>query len=157
MSQYFDYFVCSQSLIEQWADALAQGDEERQVSLQADLPRFVGFKNLGNDEVNILAWCVKGENTDIAAAVGELDLIRAVSDLEGPWVMAFRQPAVAAIAGMVIDEPLLERWVRAVAEFHGRDEDICRRFLTPRDAGTLKDLCETAVKNSLGVFVCFYG
>jgi hypothetical protein len=157
MSQLFDYFVCSRPTMEGWADALEQQDEELQQRIESEMPRFLTLKNLGQDEFNILARCVEGDDVDTVKAVGQVDLVKAVTEEEGPWVMAFRQPAVEAIAAMSVDRPLLQRWVKAVAEFHGSDEDRCREILNPDAAKTLKEMCSLAVEKRLGVFTCFYG
>lgn len=157
MSQLFDYFACSRPTIERWADALEQQDEELQQKIESEMPRFVTLKNLGQDELHILARCVKGNDVDTVNAVGQVDLVKAVSEEEGPWVLAFRQPTVEAIAGMTVNMPLIERWVKAVAEFHGTDEDRCRELLTLDAAMTLKEMCRVAVEKRLGVFTCFYG
>jgi hypothetical protein len=157
MSQLFDYFVCSRPTIDRWADALEHQDEELQQKIESEMPRFVTLKNLGQDEFNILAQCVEASDVDTVEAVGQVDLVKAVSEEEGPWVMAFRQPAVEAIAGMTVDTPLVQRWVKAVAEFHGRDEDRSRELLTTNSAKTLKEMCRVAVEKRLAVFTCFYG
>ena len=157
MSQFFDYFVCSRPVIERWADALEQQDEDLQETIEDEMARSIGLKNVGQDEFNILAHCVAGDNVDTVKAVGEVDLVRAVSEEEGPWVIAFRQPAVEAIAGMVVDPSLLQRWVKAVAQFNGRDEVDWQKTLTAHMAKSLKDICRCAVNERLGVFTCFYG
>lgn len=154
MSQLFDYFVCPRTLIDQWADALEQQDEALQEKIEAKMPRVVTLKNLGPDDFNLLARCVEG---DSAVAVGDVDLVRAVNEEEGPWVMALCPPAIKAVARMVVDESLLRRWVKAVAEFHGRKEAHCREVLTADAAQTLQEMCQLAVKKRLGVFTCFYG
>lgn len=109
MSQIFDYFVCSRSLIDQWAKALASGDKAQQAKIEAKMPKFLTLRNLGQDEFNILAWCVQGGKGDVVEAVGAVDLVTAISEDEGPWLMAFQQPAIQAIAGMSVDESLLNR------------------------------------------------
>ena len=157
MSQLFDYFVCSESLIERWADALAEQDEDLQQKIESEMPRFVTLKNIGQDDFNILARCAEGDDVDTVKAVGEVDLVRAVSEEEGPWIMAFRQPAVEAMARMVVNESLIQRWIKAVAEFNGSGEDWCRETLTADAAESLKEICELAVEARLGVFICFYG
>jgi hypothetical protein len=157
MSQNFDYFVCSRPMIERWADAPERGDEDLQQAIQAEMPRFLSLKDVGQTEYNILARCVDGDDGDVVEAVGEVDLVKAVNEAEGPWIMAFRQPAVEAITRMVVDQSLLERWVKAVAEFSGSDEDRCRETLTADVAQSLRDLCALAVGERLGVFTCFYG
>lgn len=154
MSQLFDYFVCSRSLIDKWADALEQQDEARQEKIEAKMPRMATLKNLGQDDFNLLARSVDGGSV---VGVGDVDLVRAISEEEGPWVMALCQPAVRAVARMVVDESLLQRWVKAVAEFHGGKEAHCREILMAEAAETLKEMCQLAVKKRLGVFTCFYG
>lgn len=157
MSQLFDYFVCSRPMIERWDDALEQQDEELQQKIESEMPRFLNLKNLGQDEFNILARCVEGDESDTVNAVGQVDLVKAVSEKDGPWIMAFRQAAVEAIAGMSVDMPLVRRWGKAVAEFHGMSEERCRELLTTDAAKSLKELCSVAVEKRLGVFTCFYG
>jgi hypothetical protein len=154
MSQLFDYFVCLVAVIERWAAALGEQDEDRQQQIEAEMPRLVALKNLGQDDFNLLARVVAGE---AVVAVGDVDLVRAVNEEEGPWVIAFRQPAVEAIARMSVDESLLQQWIKSVAEFQGRKEDRCREFLTADAAKTLKEMCVLAVEGRLGVFTCFYG
>ena len=39
MSQLFDWFACSRPIIEQWAEALADGDEVRRAEIEATMPR----------------------------------------------------------------------------------------------------------------------
>jgi len=136
---------------------MEQQDEELQQMIEAEMPQFVTIKNLGQDEFNILAGCAEGNGVDTVKAVVQVDLVKAVSEEEGPWVTAFRQPAVEAIAGMTVDMPLVQRWVKAVAEFNGRNEDRCREILTTDAAKTLKEICSVAVEKRLGVFTCFYG
>jgi transposase-like protein len=157
LGDIFDYFVCPLPIIERWADALAQQDEELQQKIEAEMPRFVTLKNLGQDDFNMLSQCVEGGTVDTVRAVGDVDLVKAVSEEEGPWVMAFRRPAIEAIARMDVNESLLQRWVKAVAEFNGRKEEHCRETLTADAAKTLKEMCPLAVKDRLGVFTCFYG
>jgi hypothetical protein len=89
--------------------------------------------------------------------VGDVDLVRAVNGEEGPWVMALCQPAVDAMARIVVDDSLLKRWVNAVADFYGRKVAYCREYLTADAAQTLKAMCLLAVEKRLGVFTCFYG
>jgi hypothetical protein len=144
-------------MIEKWAEALDQQDEDLQQQVESAMPRFVTLKNLGAEEFNILARCVEGDSEDTLDAVDEIDLIKAVSEEEGPWIMAFRQPTVEAIARMSIDKSLLRRWVKAVAQYSGREEDDCRVLLSANAAKTLQGICSQAVKERLGVFVCFYG
>jgi uncharacterized protein with GYD domain len=100
MSQLYDYFACSRALIERWADALEQQDEAQQHEAEAKMPRLLTLKNIRQDAFNLLAECVGGDSFDAIKAMGEVDLIRAVSVEEGPWVMAFRRFAVEAIGGM---------------------------------------------------------
>jgi hypothetical protein len=157
MSQLFDYFVCSRPLIDRWADALEQQDEDLQQQIEAEMPRFVSLNNLGQEDFNMLALCAFGDDGDPVEAVGDVDLVKAISEEEGPWIMAFRQPAVEAIAKMKVDEPLLHRWVQTVAQFNGRKEAFCREILTADAANTFKEMCSLAVKKRLGVFTCFYG
>lgn len=156
MSQLFDYFVCSRPAIERWADALEQQDEDVQKDIEDEMPRFLCLKNVGQDEFNILAACAQDE-ADTVRAVGRLDLIKAVSEEEGPWIIAFRQAEIEAIAGMNVDHSLVERWVRAVVEYRDESEDDCRDQFTTELAKTLKELCGVAVEKQLGVFTCFYG
>jgi hypothetical protein len=157
MSQLYDFFACPRPLIERWAEALAAGDEELQNKIEAELPRRLPLNGIGQDELNILAACVAGEPVDVVQAVGRLDLVKAVSEEEGPWVTAFRRPAVKAVAGMRVDDELVGNWVRHVAEFHGESVKKVRRILTTEMAMTFKDLCSLAAKEHLGVFACFYG
>lgn len=156
MSQLFDYFVCSRPDIDRWADALEQGDE-LEGAIEKEMPQVVHFRNLGQDDVNILAQCSQDREVDSVTAVGEIDLVRAISDEEGPWVMALRTPYIRMLAEMRIDNRLLERWVAAVAKFNGTEEEYCREVLTTEAAETLKKMCRLAVEKNLGVFVCFYG
>ena len=156
MSQLFDYFVCSRPIIERWADAVEQQDDELQQTIESQMPRLLTLRNIGPDEFNILAQCVEGDDVDTVDAVGQLDLVRAISE-EGPWLMAFRQPAVDAIAGMSVDVPLIQRWCKAVAEFFGTSEDFRRELLSTETAKSWKDLCSLAIEKRFGVFVCFYG
>jgi hypothetical protein len=81
MLQLFDYFACSRLVIRRWAAALADGDAERRVELEAGMPRIARLKNLSQNEFNILAACVAGGEVDVVEAVGRVDLVRA---LDGP-------------------------------------------------------------------------
>jgi hypothetical protein len=157
VSQLFDYFACSRRLIERWADALADGDEDRRQQIEAEMPGLVTLKRVGQDEFNVLAACVAGDTVDVVQAVGQMGLVQAVSPEEGPWVIAFRRPAIEALAGMRVDEPLVARWARHLAALHGGQEDYYRRLLTAAVAGTFGQLCGLAVERELGVFVCFHG
>lgn len=157
MSQLFDYFVCSLPIIQRWTDAMVQQDEDLQQTIESKMPRILTLKSIGQDEFNILAGCAKADEVDAVEAVGQVDLVKAVSDEEGPWVMAFSQAAVEAIAGMRVDTALIQRWASAVTEFHGTSEDWCRELLTMDAAKSLKELCGVAVEKQLGVFTCFYG
>jgi hypothetical protein len=90
-------------------------------------------------------------------AVGQIDLVKAVSE-QGPWVMAFRKPAIEAVAGVSVDTLLVRRWVKAVVQFFGpTSEDRCRMFLTTEAANSFKELSSLAVEKKLEVFVCFHG
>jgi hypothetical protein len=157
MSQLFDYFVCARALIDKWADALEQRDESLQQKIEAEMPRFLTLKNLSDGDVSILAACTKGDAVDSVKAVGQHDLVRAISEEEGPWITAFRKPTIEAIAKLRVGKPLLQRCVRAIAQFHGGTEAEYRKLLTAKVAGTLKDMCRLAVKKRLGVFTCFHG
>jgi hypothetical protein len=86
-----------------------------------------------------------------------LDLVKAISEEEGPWVIAFRQPTIDAIAQMEVNEPLLQRWASVVAKHMGQEEEDCREYLAAEVAGKFKELCSLAVQKNLGVFTCFYG
>ena len=105
----------------------------------------------------MLAACASGDAENACNAVGSIDLVKEINQEEGPWVIAFRQQSIDAIAGMRVDEPLLHRWVAAVAQFMGRQEDDCGEYLTAEAAASLKALCSLAVEKNLGVFCCFYG
>jgi hypothetical protein len=94
---------------------------------------------------------------EVATAAGEVDLVKAVSDEEGPWVMAFRTSTVQAIAAMAAEQSVVQRWVEAVSAFNGRKYDWESARLTAVVAETLKDLCQVAVERWLGVYCCFYG
>jgi len=155
MGQYDDFFVCPPSVIERWADALQEGDEELQEATEAEMDRVVPLKNVGHDEFCMLAHCTRGDVVDPVNAVEGSELVRAVSE-EGPWVTASHRSAVEAVAGAVVGPPLIERWVKAVAEFHG-DEDHYRELLDAELAESLKDLSTLAVSKESDVFVCFYG
>lgn len=157
MSQLFDYFACSRPIIEQWAEALADGDEERRAEIEATMPRVARLKGIGQDEFNILAACAAGEAVDVVKAAGRVDLVRVIDAEEGPWVMAFRRPEVEAVAGMRVDGPLLGRWARHAAELHGRPEGRNRMLLSEEAAETFQEMCVLAVKGDFGLFVCFYG
>jgi hypothetical protein len=157
MSQLFVYFVCPQAAIERWAEALARRDEDLRRKIESDMDRVVTLKNLGQDDFNLLARCVAGGDIDVVRAVGDVDPIKAVSEDEGPWVLAFRQPAVIALAQMNVDEPLLRRWAEVVARFKGKSANDYRGSLTADVARTLREMCALAVRERLGVFCCFYG
>jgi hypothetical protein len=157
MSQLFDYFACSRPLIEQWAEALATRDADLRQEIETAMPGVIKLKNLSQNEFNLLAASVAAEVVDVVAAVGEVDLVKAVSAEEGPWVMAFRRPAVEAIAGMHIDQTLLDRWVGHTIELNGGTAAYYGKLLTAEAAGKFKELCRLAVAGNLGVFACFYG
>jgi hypothetical protein len=156
VSQIFDYFVCERGLIERWADALEQRNEALQQKFEAEMPRFITLKNVGQQEFGMLARCAAGKDTDSGNAVGGVDLVKAFSE-EGPWLLAFRPPAVERLANMIVEESLIEKWLAAVTEFTGGDSDHLRKFLTVIAANDLKGLCDFAIKNKLGVFTCLYG
>ncbi len=157
MSQLFDYFVCSRSMIRKWAAAMEEQDEELQQRIESKMPRLHTLDGIGQDEFNILAGCAEGDEMDPVEAVGQVDLVATVSEEEGPWVMAFSQVAVEAIAGMHVGSDLIQRWASAVIEFHGTSEYECRELLTMDAANSLKELCGLAVEKQLGVFTCYYG
>ena len=71
--------------------------------------------------------------------------------------MAFRRCSIEAVAKVTVDENLLERWVKAVVEFNGGDEEYYRHFLTTDTAHSLRELCQHAIDHNLDLFVCFYG
>jgi hypothetical protein len=99
-----------------------------------------------------------GDDVDVVKAVREVDLVKAISEKEGPWITSFRQHTVEAIATMVIDPSLLHRWLKLVTQFMGAStEERYRRFLTAGSAGTLKEMCGFAIKEHFGVFTCSYG
>jgi len=157
MAQLFDYFVASRPMIERWADAVQQQDEQLQHQIEGGMPRLLTLKDLGQDEFNILARCAEENDFDVVEAVGEVDLVKAISEVDGPWLMAFRQANVDRISRMSLHTSLIERWVKNVAQFNERNEDVLREVLTAEAANTLKELCGLAVKNRLGVYTCFYG
>ena len=157
MSQIFDFLVCPRPLIEQWADALSRQDEDVQHAAEAKMSRVVTLRNLGQDEFNILAYCILGNEPDVANAVCDVDLVRALSEEEGPWIMAFRSPAIEAIAGMAVDASVLQRWAKSVAEFYESELEDCSQILTAESAALLKDACQCALTNELRVYTCFYG
>lgn len=121
------------------------------------MPRFITLKNIGQDEFNILAQCISSDDVDLVKAVGQIDLVRAISETEGPWVIAFRQPAIDAVARMSISEPLIHRWIRATAAFQEVQENRMATLLTTDVATTFMEMCSTAVEKQLGVFACFHG
>lgn len=158
MSQLFDYFVCSPSAIEEWADAMERGDEELQEELESRMPRSLALRGIGQDEFSILAGCLRGGAVDIAGALERVDFVRAIDEEEGPWISAFRRAEIEAIAGMGVDEALIGRWSEAVAEYRGMEENDDRRgMLTAEVAEDFKGLCRAAIEGGLDVFVCFYG
>lgn len=157
MSQLFDYFVCSRPLIDEWVEALEQGDEELQAKVEGRMPRMRTLKNLGNDELAILASCTEAGDPDVVEAVGNIDLIRAICEEDGPWIMTFRRGSIEAVTKMTVNENLLERWVEAVVDFNGGDEEYYRHFLTADTAQSLRELCQHANDHNLELFVCFYG
>src|SRR5262249_54130342 len=101
VSQLFTYFVCSRPLIERGVDALGAAGEGRQAEVEAEMPRVLTL-GVSQPEVNLLARCLEGGPVRAAAAARGLDLVRALSEEEGPWVMAFRRPAIHALAGMSV-------------------------------------------------------
>jgi hypothetical protein len=157
VSQLIDYFVCSRALATKWAEAMEQQDEALQSDIEAKMPCFVTLKNLGQDEVNILAACVEGDVADPAEAVSEIELVHAVSEEEGPWGMAFDQSVIEAIAGMSVEKALLQRWLRVVCQFRGGSEAYHKRWMSADAATKLKEMCELAVTKNMGLFTCFYG
>jgi hypothetical protein len=157
MSQLFDYFVCSRALIKKWAEALEQDDESVQSDIEAKMPCRMTLKNVGQDEVNLLAACIEGDLVDPVEAISEIELVHAVSEDEGPWVMAFDQSVLEALARMSVDKALLQRWVRVMCEHRGGSEVYHRRWMSASTARTLKQMCELAVTKSLGLITCFYG
>lgn len=157
MSQLFDYFACERAMIEQWTDALATQDEEAMHKIEDQMHRVVHLRNVGQDEFNLLAACVVGSEFDIAVAAADVDLVTAIEEEEGPWIMAFSPEKIRAIAGATIDQTLLQCWAAAVAELHGSDEKEVGESLTLEVARSLQDLCRNAVDTGHGVFICFYG
>lgn len=155
MGQYYDFFVCPLPIVERRADALQEGDEELQEAIEAEMDCVVPLKNVGHDEFCMLARSTRGDVVDLVNAVEGSELVRAVSE-EGPWVTALHRSAVEAVAGAVVGPPLIERWVKAAAGFHG-DEDRYRGLLDTEIAESLKDVSALAVSKGLDVFVCFYG
>ncbi|MBX9677124.1 MAG: hypothetical protein K2X38_00070 [Gemmataceae bacterium] len=157
MSQLFDYFVCSRSTIENWADAMEQQDEDEQARIESEMSGFVTLEHIGQDEFNILAQCVEEDGGDPTKAVLRVDLVKAVDEEEGPWVTAFHPAAVKAVAGMSVSATLIQCWRRAVAAFRGESEELYRKLLTSKTADSLKELCSLAVEKRMEVFTCFYG
>jgi len=100
MSQLFYIFVCSRDAIEHWADALVVGDETAQEDAQARMPLVVTIKSVGDTEFNILASCIAAEHFDVVKAVGEIDLVRAITDEKDRGSRRFRRPAIQAVSGM---------------------------------------------------------
>jgi hypothetical protein len=156
MSQIFDYFACSRSQIEVWIEAVELSDERRQLEIENAMPAFISLKNLGIDDVNLLVHCGDKDPIDIVKAVGEIDLVKELGEA-GPWVLAFRDPQIVALATMTLDEPTLARWTKAVADYRGIDQTECRELLTAAHAKDIKRLCEVAVEKRLGLFACFFG
>jgi len=145
-------------LIENWADALERGDEALQEKIEAEMPFVISLKNLGFDDFAILAECAEGDAVAPGKSVGEEDLVKAVSEKEGPWITAFRQPIIEAIAKIPrVDRSLLQRWVRAVTQYRGGSEADKQSLLSAENARTLRDMCRLAIKEQAGVFNCFYG
>lgn len=143
----FDYFVCSRPHIERWAEALASGDEHHRETLEAEMPRVVTFKNLGPDEVGILAQCATGGEAEA------VDVVRSVNEQK---ILAFRQAVIDSIAAVQVDESLLQRWAKQASKFNGQSEAENRQVLLYGAARKLKDLCTLAVDEALGVFTCIY-
>ncbi|HEY9757300.1 MAG TPA: hypothetical protein V6C97_19180 [Oculatellaceae cyanobacterium] len=156
MAQLFDYFVCPRSTIEQWISALEQQDDELRDKIESEMPQSITLQTVGQEELNILAGCARSEEVDTVKAVAQVDLVKALTDEEGPWVVAFPQPTVEAIAEMNVNPALVHRWIKAVSEYQGNNDDSRQAYLTTDAALTLKKICTEAVQERLYVFTCFY-
>jgi hypothetical protein len=149
--------VCSPSVIKRWADALASGTDDVPEEVEAEMPRRLPLSGLGHLEFNLLAQCAEGGTVGLPEAAGALGLFRAVSEEPGPWVTAFRQPAIEATARMKVDHELLDRWAKSCNDFTQAGQEYQRSLLTVNPASGLKEMCGRAVKAGLGVFTGCYG
>lgn len=136
---------------------MAEMDEERQAEIEESMPAQVTLQGLGNNEFEILAACLTEGEPDLVAAATSSDMVHAVSEEEGPWILALNSEQVAAVATATLDDALLEKWVEATAEFQGGDVEWLRELLTLEAAQDYQQMCQAAVADGLKIYMCFYG
>ncbi|PQO45881.1 hypothetical protein [Blastopirellula marina] len=157
MSQLYDFFLCSREQIDRWTAAMAEMDEDRQAQIEESMPAQVTLQGLGNNEFEMLAACVTEEEPDLVAAAASSDMVHAVSEEEGPWILSLNAEQVAAVAKATLDDALLEKWIAATAEFQGGDVEWLRELLTLEAAQDYQQMCQAAVADDLKIYLCFYG
>ena len=155
MSQLFDYFVCSAAAIDRWIEALANQDEETQQTIEDEMQTVITIKGFDQDALVALAQCSADVSPGALSPSKDIRLVRAISDEEGPWVMAYSSRMINVVARMEMTASLVARWNRMVAKATGQAED--KEIVTMEAAEAMQTLCQDAEDGKLGLFVCFYG
>jgi len=157
MSQYFDYFVCSEIIMERWGQAVLEFDEEKLHLCQRMMPAFSGFKNVSFDMVGMLAKCDAEQVGDPYEYIADFELAKSLNDEEGPWILRLKNVVVDAVAELDVDEKVIERWIRYQVEFSGVSVDESTHDYFYESAESLSVICKLALKRQLPVYCCFYG
>ncbi|MCC9608468.1 hypothetical protein LOC68_10120 [Blastopirellula sp. JC732] len=157
MAQFIDYFLCTREQIERWADALKDLDEDRQAEIEEEMATKITLRNIGDTEFELLAAAIPSSNGDLSTQTARSELVRAINEEMGPWIVALSVPHVEAIAGATLDEAILQKWIEAAAEFFDDEEESTRERLNLESAETFRQLSQSALAQGLEIYSCFYG
>lgn len=153
MSMLMQYFVADEPSIQAWVESLTAHDGMAQSKAEARMASAAILKNISDTDVRLLACCAEEYAGDITDGT---DLVAAVDEEIGPWVMAFADEVVDAIAAIVIDDQLIRQWVDRAAE-HTGDYKHRAKYLTADSAQRLQAMCRAAMDRHLHFYCCYFG
>lgn len=115
------------------------------------MARAVTLKNLSDTDVRLLACCARGFRGEVGTST-----LATVDAAQGRYLMEFRRPVVQAIAELELSSPIIDEWIDLAGDLTS-DPLHRARYLTPRTASCLQDLCRVALDMGWGFYCCYFG
>lgn len=162
MSQYFDFFTCTETQLDEWSAALEKNDEEGLAINEKKMLMFIGLKNIGFDFFGVLAGCGEKKPDDPFEFVSAFEFkeTKLTNEIEGPWVVQFKKDVVKLISELTVDDELVSRWLNKMKEYSDNvndDLDEEDKKYYKETAKSLVKLSKLSLKHKLPVYCCFYG
>ena len=147
----YEYFVCTEADVIEWAHAIRQRDEEAQDRCEERMPEMVGLAAVTPRDIEGLCCAARGEN------LNEAMTFRVVSaeDPARSWVIGFEPRLCKMLSMLQVDDALVEAWRRAMRVASG--EVAPEEALTEGAAQAIVDLFAlAATRKWWRVFACRY-